>query len=205
MFFTTSSSHTLLPACSQLPAAWHWGSARLDGGLWRAVICCQVFQTFLASLGCNFPSLNTAASKVIYLLAWLLRLEARRPCRSLGQRGTQQVPSAHFHPWCFIAAGSGQATHPRLAGTRGTSPLLMKCFRLHSQNNFDVWGEQRNLTRHCAWLAKLLLTVWVKVEGSQSGYCCYCCLFLIWTYCQQTISQISLEDSVCKCCVMLEL
>lgn len=80
-------------------------------------------------------------------------------------RGMQQASptcSAHVHPQCSAAVGSGRAvlltTVPGLAGTRGSSPPLTKCFRPHSQNNFDILGKERNLTRHCAWLAKLSLT-----------------------------------------------
>lgn len=105
--------------------------------------------------------------------------------------------------------GQGRLCYPPLSRgwpgwqAGGSSPPLMKCFRPHSQNDFDILEKERNLTRHCAWLAKLLLTTRIKVDGSQSASLCY--LFLIRTYCQEAISRIGLEDSVCKCCIMFEL
>ena len=118
--------------------------------------------------------------------------------------------SARLHPRCCVAAGSGQAVLPAavpglagLAGARGCSLQLMKRFRPRSQNNFDILGKERDLAWHCAWLAKLLLTTCIEVDGSQSASLYY--LFLIQTYCQQAISQISWKDSVCACCVVFEL
>lgn len=112
-----------------------------------------------------FSSLRSEKSKRICLLASFLHLENSRPCGSYGGRGMQQASptcSAHVHPQCCLSAGSGWAvllaTVPGLAGTGGSSPPLTKCFRPHSQNNFDILGKERNLTRHCAWLAKVLLT-----------------------------------------------
>lgn len=168
------SSCTLLPACPQPAAAWHWGRARPGRDLCRrAAIHCRVFQTFLASLAYDFSPPSAPESRKGFPCLrpssiWKPAVPADDR-EGEGCRGTQQAPparSAHLHPGYCVAAGSDQAVLPTtvlglagLAGTGGSSSPLTKCFRPRSQNDFDILGKERNLTRHCAWLAKLLLTI----------------------------------------------